>query len=94
MNNRLLVQMNEEDLYQIVRKVIREEISNINLNDEDDNCEVNKKQAAELLDVCESTIDNWSKEGFITKYARGHRRYFLKKELLASKTGIINKKVV
>ena len=84
--------MTEDELVEIVRKAINIELNSQEMsNSETNHKELSRQEAADLLDVSVGTIDNWSKRGILTKYARGSRRYFSEDEILNSKKEIIYK---
>ena len=89
-----IIHMTKEELVQIIRNAVNIEMNGqVKSNLVTTSKEISRKEAAKLLNVSVATIDNWSKRGILTKYARGSRRYFLEDELLKSKKEIIfNKK--
>ena len=90
--SKLLVHMTEKELVEVIRSAVNMELNGqTNDNSEEDQEELTRQEAAKLLGVTVGTIDNWSKRGILTKYARGSRRYFVKDEILKSKKEMIYK---
>jgi len=84
--------MTEKELVEVIRSAVNMELNGqTNDNSEEDQEELTRQEAAKLLGVTVGTIDNWSKRGILTKYARGSRRYFVKDEILKSKKEMIYK---
>ena len=52
--------------------------------DEKENILLTRKETAKLLGVCVATLDNWTREGKLTKYRNGNTVRYSKKEVLNS----------
>ena len=75
----LLLSISLEDLKEIIREVIREE-----LNPKDEKELLNFKETCEFLGCSASTLNRWKAEGKVPYRKMGKRVFFLKSELLSS----------
>lgn len=72
---------------QVLRRVIREEISETQKDFKPELNQVEKmdrRQAAKFLGVSYTTMYNWLKDGAITEHGHGRKKYFLRSELIDS----------
>ena len=75
----LLHSISLEDLKEVIREVIREE-----LNPKDEKELLNFKETYEFLGCSGSTLNRWKAEGKVPYRKLGKRVFFLKSELLSS----------
>lgn len=75
----LLLSITLEDLKEVIRDVIREELSP---NDEKEL--LNFKETCEFLGCSASSLNRWKSEGKVPYRKMGKRVFFLKSELLSS----------
>lgn len=93
MNNPLVV-IHLEDLKGIIAQSIAQELEKFQTPKEeqtkvDANLLITRKEAAKLLNVCLATLDNWTREGKLTKYRNGNTVRYKKSEVLASFSTLI-----
>ena len=74
------------ELKQIIKEVIKEELSEVRKQLEERNSEVllSRQETCDYLKIDSSTLWSWTKKGKIDCYGIGHRRYYKKDDLLKS----------
>lgn len=80
MQNQVLILQEKEPLLLEIRQIVREEIKNSKINIPESSLPgvyVPPKQAAEAVNKCTKTLDNWHRGGTIKKeYINGQPYYF------------------
>ena len=74
-----ITQLNPQDLKQLIKEVINEELAslvNSNKIDDQDCLNSREKTAKEILDVDLSTLHRWTQQGKIKAHAIGNRIYY------------------
>ena len=85
MEKAIIIKMDEVDLTNIIRQVIREEIKSlINeiKNHAEDNTLLSRKEAAKMLKILIATLSNYQKHSKIPYLKLGRKVYFKKKEIM------------
>lgn len=86
----LLHEISPEDLQQMIRQAVREEINafllELKVQKDDADLLLSRAEACELLKVSLTTLWNWTKSNKVTAYSMGNRIFYKKKELLESLT--------
>lgn len=59
----------------------KEDVAKVPLFEED---RMSKREAAKFLDVSIMTLDRLARDGKLKKYSLGHRKFFLKSEIIES----------
>ncbi|MFT5253778.1 MAG: hypothetical protein ACI87N_002823 [Flavobacteriales bacterium] len=83
MQNSTLFQATPQDLVELLRIAIREELTNLQIppSKADDQL-LNRKDACAFLKITKQTIWRWQKAGKIDEYGTGKNRYYKKSDLL------------
>ena len=74
-----ITQLTPQDLKQLIKEVIKEELASLVNSDnsaELDRLNNREKTATEILDVDLSTLHRWTKQGKIKAHAIGNRIYY------------------
>ena len=90
-----ITQPTPQDLKQLIKDVIKEELAS--LVNSDSNAELNRlnnreKTAKEILDVDLSTLHRWTKQGKIKAHAIGNRIYYKDSSIEEALVEILPKK--
>lgn len=93
MNSSNLVVVPLEDLKSIISHSISQELEKINTPSADEleakeDVLLTRKETAKLLNVCVATLDNWTREGKLTKYRNGSVVRYNRKEVISSFTSL------
>jgi hypothetical protein len=82
----LLHCISPNELKQIIKEVIREELLEVRKQLEERNSEVllSRQETCDYLKIDSSTLWSWTKKGKIDCYGIGNRRYYKKDDLLKS----------
>jgi excisionase family DNA binding protein len=87
-----IVQMSSESLVEIIRtelqSLFNDFIGKSVKEEKTENDYLTKKQACKLLNISETTIWRWVKEGKIIAHGIGGKRYFKRSELIESITSL------
>ena len=83
----MLVQLTANDLKQLIKEAVKEELQKITnviqLNPKEKESELlTRKQTAELLNVSETTLFLWNRDKVLEHKKLNHRVYYLKNEVL------------
>ncbi len=75
-----------EELKQIIKEVIQEELLDVRkqLAEKDSEILFTRKETCDFLKIDSSTLWSWTNKGKIACYSIGNRRYYKKKDLLNS----------
>lgn len=75
-----------EELRQIIKEVIREELLEVGkqLEEKDSEVIMSRQETFEFLKINTSTLWRWTKNGKIDSYGIGNRRYYKKADVLNS----------
>lgn len=77
-----------EDLKGIIAQSVAQEFEKLQAPtaepEKDKNVLLTRKDTAELLGVCLATLDNWTREGKLTKHRNGNAVRYNREEVLAS----------
>jgi hypothetical protein len=90
-----ITQLTPQDLKQLIKDVIKEELAshvNSESNAELDRLNNREKTAKEILDVDLSTPHRWTKQGKIKAHAIGNRIYYKDSSIEEALTEILPKK--
>jgi excisionase family DNA binding protein len=82
----LLHSMTPEELKQIIKEVIQEELLEVRKQLEENDSEVllTRQETCEFLKISITTLWQWTKKGKIESYGIGNRVYYKKEDLLKS----------
>ena len=82
----LLHCISPEELRQIIKEVIREELLEVGkqLEEKDSEVLMSRQETFEFLKINTSTLWRWTKNGKIDSYGIGNRRYYKKADVLNS----------
>lgn len=87
-----IVQMSSESLVEMIRtelqSLFNDFIGKSVKEEKTENDYLTKKQACKLLNISETTIWRWVKEGKIIAHGIGSKRYFKRSELIESITSL------
>jgi excisionase family DNA binding protein len=87
-----IVQMSSESLVEIIRTELKSQFNDFigkSVKEEKtENDYLTKKQACKLLNISETTIWRWVKDGKIIAHGIGSKRYFKRSELIESITSL------
>ena len=74
------------ELKQLIKEVIKEELSEVRkqLEEKDSEVLMTRQETCKFLKIDSSTLWNWTKKGNIDCYGIGNRRYYKKDDLLNS----------
>lgn len=88
-NNEMLVQLSTNDLFQLIKEAVKEELQKItnviplNLKEKENESELlTRRQTAELLKVSETTLFLWDRDKKLENKKIGNRVYYLKSEVI------------
>ena len=81
----LLHEISPEDLRELIRQAVRDELELKVLKDEAEVL-LSRAEACELLKVSLTTLWNWTKSNKVIAYSIGNRIFYKRKELLESLT--------
>ncbi len=88
-NNEMLVQLSTNDLFQLIKEAVKEELNKItnviqlNPKEKENESELlTRKQTAELLKVSETTLFLWDRDKKLENKKIGNRVYYLKSEVI------------
>jgi predicted RecB family endonuclease len=88
-NNEMLVQLSTNDLFQLIKEAVKEELNKITnviqLNPKEKENEpelLTRRQTAELLKVSETTLFLWDRDKKLENKKIGNRVYYLKSEVI------------
>lgn len=75
-----------EELKQIIKEVIKEELSEVRnqLEEKDSEILLTRAETCEFLKINNTTLWHWTKKGKIDSYGIGNRRYYKKEDILKS----------
>lgn len=83
MQSSTLFQTTPENLVELLRIAVREELSNLNPSDIKSEDELlTPKEASDFLNITKTTLWRWNKSDKINVYGTGKKRYYKKAELL------------
>jgi len=86
----LLHEISPEDLRDMIRQTVREELSafllEFKVQKDDADVLLSRAEASELLKVSLTTLWNWTKSNKVVAYSIGNRIFYKRKELLESLT--------
>jgi hypothetical protein len=82
----LLHYITPDKIKQIIKAVIKEELSEVRkqLEEKDSEVLMTRQETCEFLKIDSSTLWNWTNKGKIACYGIGNRRYYKKEDLLNS----------
>jgi len=75
--------MDPEDLVEMIREVVREEIKSVSVQKDEEEL-IKAKEACEYLKISKVTLFKWIRENKINAYHLGTRLYFKKSELFTA----------
>ncbi len=88
-NNEMLVQLSTNDLFQLIKEAVKDELRKItnviplNLKEKENESELlTRRQTAELLKVSETTLFLWDRDKKLENKKIGNRVYYLKSEVI------------
>ena len=88
-NNEMLVQLSTNDLFQLIKEAVKDELQKItnviplNLKEKENESELlTRRQTAELLKVSETTLFLWDRDKKLENKKIGNRVYYLKSEVI------------
>ena len=88
-NNEMLVQLSTNDLFQLIKEAVKEELNKItnviqlNPKEKENESELlTRKQTAELLNVSETTLFLWNRDKVLEHKKLNNRVYYIKSEVL------------
>ena len=81
----IFTSMDPEELVEMIREVVREEIKSVSVRKEEEEL-IKAKEACEYLKISKVTLFKWIREDKINGYHLGTRLYFKKSELLKALT--------
>jgi hypothetical protein len=82
----LLHCISPDELKQIIKEVIREELVEVRkqLEEKDSEVLLSRKETCDLLKIDSSTLWSWTNKGIINCYGIQNRRYYKKEDVLKS----------
>lgn len=82
----LLSQLSVDDLKQIIKEVIQEELLEVRkqLKEKDSEVLLSRQETIDFLKIDSSTLWSWTNKGKIDCYGIGNRRYYKKVDVLNS----------
>ncbi|SHH94646.1 DNA binding domain-containing protein, excisionase family [Chryseobacterium oranimense] len=82
MKNILILEITKQELLQELRDTIVKEIKLL-LEDTDRNKKtlLTRKEVCELLDISESTLNRWTKDGRLVTHNKGNRVYYKRSDV-------------
>ena len=89
MNSFQVLQLTHKELAEIVSNVISERFNELksilsdNISKRDEEEYLTRKSASCFLNVSLTTINQWQKQGIITRYKLGNKNFYKKSELLS-----------
>lgn len=88
-NNEMLVQLSTNDLFQLIKEAVKEELNKItnviqlNPKEKENESELlTRKQTAELLNVSETTLFLWNRDKVLEHKKLNNRVYYIKSEVI------------
>ena len=88
-NNEMLVQLSTNDLFQLIKEAVKEELNKItnviqlNPKEKENESELlTRKQTAELLNVQETTLFLWNRDKVLEHKKLNNRVYYIKSEVI------------
>jgi hypothetical protein len=88
MNTIQLIQINHNELISLISEAIKKEFQNfkpsINESSKKEDEYLTRKSASRFLNVSLTTINQWQKQGIITRYKLGNKNFYKKSELEAT----------
>ena len=88
-NNEMLVQLSTNDLFQLIKEAVKEELNKItnviqlNPKEKENESELlSREQTAELLNVSETTLFLWNRDKVLEHKKLNNRVYYIKSEVI------------
>jgi hypothetical protein len=86
MSNYLLLVQDEENFFLHIRRIVKEELTEIKLSKKKENPSdipyIKSPETCRILDVSRPTVNVWVKLGFFKKYKINSRTYYNRDEIL------------
>ncbi len=90
-----ITQLNPQDLKQLIKEVVQQELSFLTdslINTEIDRLNSREKTAKDILDIDLSTLHRWTQQGKIKAHAIGNRIYYKDSSIEEALIEIVSKK--